>query len=423
MHTSDITRGLLVRIPWDLPDYGQDPRRFSIADGVRASMSIPFFFEPVRQTSTACTVEVPQSDGTTVKRQFDGGQVTWVDGGMLSNFPISVFDRTDNKPARWPTVGIKLSAAPLITIADVPVKNTAQEAMRCMHTMMNEWDRYRVDTGADRIIFIDNGGIKATQFDLTPAQQQDLFRAGAAAALNFVIQESGDGGALDPRPARRRPTYSPLGSASGGAGGGPASAAGAGGAPAGVSGPTGDRLTRGPLQPGTHRVSGWADPLVWDQFASVDRALRGGGVAPGQESLPGQGRVGDRAAGRRYQGAAVYRRCVNSHPSIIGVGEHVLPVFDRKLVPEGVERILVGGSLRRGRLAIGVGGVAVRIGSARIAGGREILHPALVVRIRGDGVLHGLGEGGHQLAALRQTAGGHPRQLRHYALTDGDRLV
>jgi NTE family protein len=200
VHTSDITRGLLVRIPWDLPDYGQDPRRFSIADGVRASMSIPFFFEPVRQTSTACTVEVPQSDGTTVKRQFDGGQVTWVDGGMLSNFPISVFDRTDNKPARWPTVGIKLSAAPLITIADVPVKNTAQEAMRCMHTMMNEWDRYRVDTGADRIIFIDNGGIKATQFDLTPAQQQDLFRAGAAAALNFVIQESGDGGALRPAP-------------------------------------------------------------------------------------------------------------------------------------------------------------------------------------------------------------------------------
>ena len=72
--------------------------------------------------------------------------------------------------------------------------------MRCMHTMMNEWDRYRVDTGADRIIFIDNGGIKATQFDLTPAQQQDLFRAGAAAALNFVIEESGSGGALRPAP-------------------------------------------------------------------------------------------------------------------------------------------------------------------------------------------------------------------------------
>ena len=35
-----------------------------------------------------------------------------VDGGMLSNFPIEVFDRTDGKPPRWPTFGIKLSAKP-----------------------------------------------------------------------------------------------------------------------------------------------------------------------------------------------------------------------------------------------------------------------------------------------------------------------
>ena len=201
VHTSDITRGLLVRIPWDLPDYGEKPAGFSIANAVRASMSIPFFFEPVRQNSIAATVQVPQGDGTTVARQFDGGQVTWVDGGMLSNFPIAVFDRTDDQPARWPTVGIKLSPQPLITLADMPVKNTAQEALRCMHTMMNEWDRYQVqDPGANRIIYIDNGGIKATQFDLTPAQQQMLFSTGAAAALDFVIQESKAGGALRPAP-------------------------------------------------------------------------------------------------------------------------------------------------------------------------------------------------------------------------------
>jgi NTE family protein len=80
---------------------------------------------------------VPQSDKTTVERHFDGGQVTWVDGGVPSNFPITVFDRTDGQPARWPTIGIKLSAPPLITPADLPVKTTAQEAMRCMHTTMN----------------------------------------------------------------------------------------------------------------------------------------------------------------------------------------------------------------------------------------------------------------------------------------------
>jgi len=37
-------------------------------------------------------------------------QSVLVDGGMLSNFPVDIFDRTDGKPPRWPTIGIKLSA-------------------------------------------------------------------------------------------------------------------------------------------------------------------------------------------------------------------------------------------------------------------------------------------------------------------------
>jgi NTE family protein len=196
VHISDITRGLLVRVPWNAADYGTDPAAFRIADAVRASMSIPFFFEPVRRDSIAATVEVPQWDGTTVVRQFEGGTVTWVDGGMLSNFPIGVFDRTDGEASRWPTIGIKLSAAPTITPPDIPVHNTAQEALRCLHTMTNEWDRYTVDADAARIIFINNNGINATQFDLTTPQQQTLFSAGADAAVTFVIEQAQVGGAL-----------------------------------------------------------------------------------------------------------------------------------------------------------------------------------------------------------------------------------
>ena len=48
-------------------------------------------------------------------RRMDGvtyseSSVTWVDGGLLSNFPVEVFDRSDGQPQRWPTIGIKLSA-------------------------------------------------------------------------------------------------------------------------------------------------------------------------------------------------------------------------------------------------------------------------------------------------------------------------
>ena len=36
--------------------------------------------------------------------------MTWVDGGMLRNFPINAFDRVDGGAPRWPTIGIKLSS-------------------------------------------------------------------------------------------------------------------------------------------------------------------------------------------------------------------------------------------------------------------------------------------------------------------------
>ena len=52
-------------------------------------MSIPLFFEPV------------------VHKDPDGEQHVIVDGGMLSNFPVWLFDRRDGEP-RWPTFGLLL---------------------------------------------------------------------------------------------------------------------------------------------------------------------------------------------------------------------------------------------------------------------------------------------------------------------------
>lgn len=86
VHTSDLSRRALVRLPWDYRQYGRAADAERVVDAVRASMSIPFYFRPV---------DVQTGNGT----------VTWVDGGLLSNFPITVFDRTDGKQARWPTWG------------------------------------------------------------------------------------------------------------------------------------------------------------------------------------------------------------------------------------------------------------------------------------------------------------------------------
>jgi NTE family protein len=178
VHTADITRGKLVRLPWDYPAYGLKPDEVRIVEAVRASMSIPFFFEPVR-------VDAPEAVMGGVS--YAAGKVTWVDGGMLSNFPIEVFDRTDGAPSRWPTIGIKLSARATSIAAKDDVGNVVEEAIACLRTLLDNADRYYVTQDkAARTIFIDNGGIKATDFHLQVSQQDMLFGNGTTAAQTWL---------------------------------------------------------------------------------------------------------------------------------------------------------------------------------------------------------------------------------------------
>jgi hypothetical protein len=61
--------------------------------------------------------------------------------------------------------------------------------------MMNEWDTYDVNqTTAARTIFVDRAGLTATQFDLTQAQQNELFLNGVHAATRFIIEMARVGG-------------------------------------------------------------------------------------------------------------------------------------------------------------------------------------------------------------------------------------
>jgi NTE family protein len=181
-HTADLSRGSLVRLPWDLPYYLLDnPDQaseeeqiavidsYSVVDAVRASMSIPFFFQPFTQKTVR-------------------GSCTWVDGGMLQNFPVTVFDRTDGKPNRWPTFGIKLSARPRLNIPDVPVRGDIKELLAIAHTAMGEWNRYPLaDAGVGvRTIYVDTMGLEATDFGITQQQRDQLFANGRGAAAKFL---------------------------------------------------------------------------------------------------------------------------------------------------------------------------------------------------------------------------------------------
>ena len=125
--TSDITRGQLLRLPWSYEQYGINPDGQRLADAVRASMSIPFFFRP-------SFLAVPGGDPSVL-----------VDGGMLSNFPVDTFDRTDGKPQRWPTIGIKLSAKQVPNQAEHHVKGDLSLSLAMLGTMQSWSDQMHLD--------------------------------------------------------------------------------------------------------------------------------------------------------------------------------------------------------------------------------------------------------------------------------------
>jgi NTE family protein len=168
VHVTDLTHRVLVRLPWDYSLYGLAADEQPIADAVRASMSIPFFFRPVN------------IDG-------DHGAATLVDGGVLTNYPVTVFDRTDGKPARWPTWGVKVSTSPPHG-EDKPVRGPLSLGVRCLATITGDWYRssFGADTAGRRTIQVDTSGVPGTQFDVDNRTRLRLYENGRAAATAFL---------------------------------------------------------------------------------------------------------------------------------------------------------------------------------------------------------------------------------------------
>ncbi|MER7003168.1 patatin-like phospholipase family protein [Dactylosporangium sp. NPDC000555] len=170
---SDISQGCLRRLPWDLEHYRRERARDDefIVDSVRASMSIPFFYTPEHWQTT-------------------DGQDSWlVDGGMLSNYPIDVFDAEPGHRPRWPTLGIKLSARQDAAQGIVnPITGIASMSIAMLKTLTGFYDRMHIESqdAVDRTIFVDTGHVRATDFELDAASQNMLFQNGRKAAREFL---------------------------------------------------------------------------------------------------------------------------------------------------------------------------------------------------------------------------------------------
>lgn len=179
---ADITRGHLVRLPWDYRRlYGLDPDEQSVADAVRASMAIPFFFRPVTITSAANVAS------------------TLIDGGLLSNFPMYSLDRIDGNPPRWPSFGITVTAQrpadgdgdgepglePLIDLPGAP-----QLLKGLINTALLGHDQTYLSqpSVAARTIAVDSSGIGYLNFNISQRERKTLYDNGYRAAREFLTR-------------------------------------------------------------------------------------------------------------------------------------------------------------------------------------------------------------------------------------------
>lgn len=170
---SDVSRGRMLRLPWDYERLlGCSPDGMAVADAVRASASIPFFFRPWR-----LPVDPALTGGRT--------EIVLTDGGMLSNFPIGLFDDEPDHP----TIGIRLSAGlPLCEEPWYDADDPLALARALVATMTNAHDRIVEERPSvvSRTVFVETDGVRSTDFRLSPRVKRRLFDHGVEAATSFL---------------------------------------------------------------------------------------------------------------------------------------------------------------------------------------------------------------------------------------------
>lgn len=166
---SDISMGQMLRLPQDMQKFGIDPDKVDVALAVRMSASIPFFFMPIQQKCA------------------DGRNCLIVDGGLLSNFPVYLFD-VKSEPTH-PTFGLRLVDS--LPTPDCPTpfnqtNNVLQISHALLQTMLTAHDRlYLDDHTFVRTIAIPVEGISATRFNLSGQEADRLYQNGRQAAGSF----------------------------------------------------------------------------------------------------------------------------------------------------------------------------------------------------------------------------------------------
>lgn len=187
--TADISTETKVSLPRMAPLFWTHPDQVNVADFARASMSIPGFFSPFKVKSLPAEEARPlwRPQGWP-ERCYEGDFLPavhhFVDGGVLSNFPIDAFHNHARVPLR-PTWGVKLQWDE--HKHDIPgvLKVFSQSFNTARHAMDAEFLKQNPDH-SKLVAYIDTEDISWLDFAMSNETKLRLFRMGALTAVAFL---------------------------------------------------------------------------------------------------------------------------------------------------------------------------------------------------------------------------------------------
>lgn len=139
-----------------------------VAHCVRASMSIPLFFQAWRFPDS-----IPNNH-------------IYVDGGAIYNYPIEAFGPDDK------TLGFFFQNQTASEINDLEFNHIARYVEVLFKSVMNaqKIDFHENEKQVDRTVFINTHGISATDFKLDDKKKQTLFQSGHDATHDYLNKKT-----------------------------------------------------------------------------------------------------------------------------------------------------------------------------------------------------------------------------------------
>jgi NTE family protein len=178
---SDISSGRMLVLPDDIVMFARDSKdtrplvadELPVVEGVRMSMSFPYLFTPVKLWD------------------LNGRAHHIVDGGLLSNFPVWLFDSGSDRPPARPTWGFRLHGGESwdeqLPYRKIPLPLWRLKLAKAMFQSATEaWDREQLGRATSaRTVSIPTRSIGTTDFGLSKADADHLYQWGVEAAEHF----------------------------------------------------------------------------------------------------------------------------------------------------------------------------------------------------------------------------------------------